>query len=232
MPIVTLEELVRAGFHFGHRCSRWNPKMKPYIFGKHNRIHIVNLKETLRGLITACKFMSKLSSTGKGVLYVGTKWQARAAVEREAQRAGMPFVNERWLGGTLTNFGTVLSRLKRLKELENLQSSEEFKNYSKKMAAAVQREAKKLQKNLQGLRNMTELPGALIVVDPKREITAVKEANKLGIPIVALTDTDCDPDLVDICVPGNDDAMRAIEVFLSKLTDALLEGKASLAKVA
>jgi small subunit ribosomal protein S2 len=232
VSIVTLEELVRAGFHFGHRTSRWNPKMKPYIFGKHNLIHIINLKETLRGLITAGKFLSKLSSTGKGVLYVGTKWQARAAVVREAQRAGMPFVNERWLGGTLTNFETVLSRLKRLKELEELQAGEEFQKYSKKMVAAILRESKKLQKNLQGLRNMTELPGALIVIDPKREITAVKEANKLGIPTVCLTDTDCDPDTVDICTPGNDDAMRAIEVFLSKVTDAILEGKAALSKVA
>lgn len=232
MPIVTLEELVRAGFHFGHRTSRWNPKMRPFIFGKHNLIHIINLKETLRGLITAYKFLSKLSSTGKGVLYVGTKWQARATVAREAQRAGMPFVNERWLGGTLTNFSTVLSRLRRLKELEELQASEEFQKYSKKMVASVLREAKKLEKNLQGLRNMAELPGALIVVDPKREITAVKEANKLGIPTVCLTDTDCDPDLVDICVPGNDDAMRAIEVFLQKMTDSLLEGKAAVAQAA
>lgn len=206
--------------------------MKPYIFGKHNLIHVINLKETLRGLITASKFLSKLSSTGKGVLYVGTKWQARAAVAREAQRAGMPFVNERWLGGTLTNFGTVLSRLKRLKELEDLQATEEFQKYRKKMVASILRETKKLQKNLQGIRNMAELPGALIVIDPKREITAVKEANKLGIPTVCLTDTDCDPDLVDICVPGNDDAMRAIEVFLGKITDALLEGKTALSKVA
>jgi small subunit ribosomal protein S2 len=206
--------------------------MRPFIFGKHNLIHIINLKETLRGLITAHKFLSKLSATGKGVLYVGTKWQARAAIAREAERAGMPFVNERWLGGTLTNFSTVLGRLKHLKELEELQSSEEFQKYTKKMVASVQREAKKLQKNLQGLRNMTELPGALIVIDPKREITAVKEANKLGIPTICLTDTDCDPDLVDICVPGNDDAMRAIEVFLQKLTDSLLEGKTSLAQAA
>ena len=232
MPIVTLEELVRAGFHFGHRTSRWNPKMRPFIFGKHNLIHIINLRETLRGLITGHKFLSKLSVTGKGVLYVGTKWQARGTVAREAQRAGMPFVNERWLGGTLTNFNTVLSRLKRLKELEDLQASEEFKKYSKKAVATVVREYKKLQKNLHGLRNMAELPGALIIIDPKREITAVKEANKLGIPTVCLTDTDCDPDLVDICVPGNDDAMRSIEVFLSKVTDALLEGKPSLSKVA
>ncbi len=232
MSIITLEELVRAGFHFGHRTSRWNPKMKPYIFSKHNLIHIINLKETLRGLITAQKFLYKLSSTGKGVLYLGTKWQARALTEREANRVGMPFVNERWLGGTLTNFSTILARLKHLKELEELQSSEEFQKYSKKMAAMVNREISKLRKNLKGLTNMTELPGSLIVIDPKREITAVKEANKLGIPTVCLTDTDCDPDLVDICIPGNDDAMRSIELFLSKLTDAILEGRASLAKVA
>lgn len=231
MPIATLEELIRAGFHFGHKTSRWNPKMKPYIFGRHNFIHIINLKETLRGLITAHKFLSKLATTGKSVLYVGTKWQARNAVAREAQRAGMHFVNERWLGGTLTNFATIRLRLRRLKELEELLSSEAIKEYNKKIISSITREVKKLRNNLDGIRNMTELPAALIVIDPKREITAVREANKLAIPVVCLTDTDCDPDMADICVPGNDDAMRSIEVFLSKMTDAILEGKASLAPV-
>lgn len=225
MPIITLDELIRAGFHFGHRTSRWNPKMEPYIFGKHNLIHIVDLRETLRGLITAHKFLTKLSATGKEVLFVGTKWQAHSAVAREAKRAGMHFVNERWLGGTLTNFDTISLRLKHLKELEELLSSEGVSQYSKKMISSLNREAKKLRKNLGGIRNMTEPPGAVIIVDPNREITAVKEANKLGIPAICLTDTDCDPDLIDICVPGNDDAMRSIEVFLSKMTDAILDGR-------
>lgn len=231
MPIVTLEELIRAGFHFGHKTSRWNPKMKPYIFGRHNLIHVINLRETLRGLITAYKFLVKLSSTGKGVLFLGTKWQARNAITREAQKAGMPFVTERWLGGTLTNFDTIRKRLKRLRELEELQSSEAIHQYNKKTISSINREIKKLKKNLEGIRNMMELPGALIVVDPKREITAVREANKLGIPTICLTDTDCDPDLVDICIPGNDDALRSIEVFLSKMSDAIVEGKVDLSSV-
>lgn len=231
MPIVTLEELIRAGFHFGHKTSRWNPKMKPYIFGRHNLIHVINLRETLRGLITAYKFLVKLSSTGKGILFLGTKWQARNAIAREAQKAGMPFVTERWLGGTLTNFDTIRKRLKRLRELEELQSSEAIHQYNKKTISSINREIKKLKKNLEGIRNMMELPGALIVVDPKREITAVREANKLGIPTICLTDTDCDPDLVDICIPGNDDALRSIEVFLSKMSDAIVEGKVDLSSV-
>ncbi|MFQ5956464.1 MAG: 30S ribosomal protein S2 [Candidatus Brocadiales bacterium] len=231
MPVVSLEELIRAGFHFGHRTSRWNPQMKPYIFGRHNLIHIIDLRQTLRGLITAHKFLTKLSATGKEVLFVGTKWQARNTVAREARRAGMHYVNERWLGGTLTNFDTIRLRLKHLKELEELLSSEGINEYSKKMISSLNREARKLRKNLEGIRNMMELPGAIIVVDPNREITAVKEANKLGIPAICLTDTDCDPNLVDICVPGNDDAMRSIEVFLSKMTDAILDGRPSAAVV-
>ncbi len=201
--------------------------MKPYIFGRHNLIHIINLRETLRGLITAHKFLTKLSASGKGVLFVGTKWQARNTVTREARRAGMHFVTERWLGGTLTNFNTISLRIKHLKELEELLSGEAANQYSKKIISSLNREERKLKKNLDGIRNMTELPGAIIVVDPNREITAVKEANKLGIPTICLTDTDCDPDLVDICVPGNDDAMRSIEVFLTKMTDAILNGKPS-----
>ncbi|MCP4363801.1 MAG: 30S ribosomal protein S2 [Planctomycetes bacterium] len=224
---MTLEELIKAGFHFGHRTARWNPKMKPYIFSKHNLIHIIDLRGTLRGLITANKFLGRLSTTGKGVLFVGTKWQARDTVAREARRANMHFVTERWLGGTLTNFDTIRLRLRHLKELEELLASEDIKQYSKKMVSSLNRETKKLKKNLDGIRNMMELPGAVIIVDPNRELTAVREANKLGIPTICLTDTDCDPDLVDICVPGNDDAMRSIEVFLSKMTDAILDGKSS-----
>lgn len=202
--------------------------MRPYIFGRHNLIHIIDLRGTLRGLITAQKFLKKASAAGKDVLFVGTKWQARSAVAREAQRAGMHYVNERWLGGTLTNFSTIRLRIKHMKELEELLSGEAINMHSKKMQSSLNRESKKLKKNLDGIRDMMELPGAVVVIDPNREITAVREANKLGIPTICLTDTDCDPDLVDICVPGNDDAMRSIEVFLSHMADAILEGKSSV----
>lgn len=225
MSKVTIQDLIRAGFHFGHRTSRWNPKMKPYIFGRRNLIHIINLKETIRGLVIAYKFLSKLSSGGKTVLFVGTKWQARNIVGREAQRSNMPFVNERWLGGTLTNFRTIRERLERLKELEGFDSDGSINQYSKKMIASLHREKKKIKQNLDGIKNMNELPGAVIVVDAKRELTAVREANRLGIPVISLVDTDCNPDLVDICVPGNDDAIRAIDIFLTKAADAILEGR-------
>lgn len=225
MPIVTVKELISAGFHFGHRVSRWNPKMKPFIFGRRNLIHIINLKETIRGIIVACKFLRKLSSSGKNVLFVGTKWQARNIVIREAQRCNMPYVNARWLGGTLTNFRTIRERLERLKELEGIDSDGSISQYSKKMISSLHREKKKIKQNLEGIKEMYELPGAVVVVDAKRELIAVKEANKLGIPVISLLDTDCNPDLVDICVPGNDDAIRAIDVFLTKAADAILNGR-------
>lgn len=225
MPTVTIQELISAGFHFGHRTSRWNPKMKPFIFGKRNLIHIINLRETIRGIIIACKFLHKLSSSGESVLFVGTKWQARNVVSREAQRCDMPYVKERWLGGTLTNFRTIRERLERLKELENIDNDGSINQYSKKMISSLHREKKKIKQNLEGIKDMDELPGAIVVVDAKRELIAVKEANKLGIPIISLLDTDCDPDLVDICVPGNDDAIRAIDVFLTKAADAILQGR-------
>lgn len=225
MPIVTVQELISAGFQFGHRTSRWNPKMKPFIFGKRNLIHIINLRETIRGLIIAYKFLLKLASSEKNVLFVGTKWQARTIVAREAQKCNMHYVNERWLGGTLTNFRTIRERLERLKELESLDSDGSINQYSKKMISSLHREKKKIKQNLEGIKNMNELPGAVVVIDAKRESTAVKEANKLGIPVISLIDTDCDPDLVDICVPGNDDAIRSIEIFLTKAADAVLEGR-------
>ncbi|MBI2559977.1 MAG: 30S ribosomal protein S2 [Planctomycetes bacterium] len=225
MPTVTVQELISAGFQFGHRTSRWNPKMKPFIFGKRNLIHIINLRETIRGLIIAYKFLLKLTGSGKDVLFVGTKWQARNIVAREAQRCNMHYVNERWLGGTLTNFRTIRQRLERLKELESIDSDGSINQYSKKMISSLHREKKKIKENLDGIRNMNALPGAIIVIDAKRELTAVKEANKLGIPVIGLIDTDCDPDLVDVCVPGNDDAIRSIDIFLTKAADAILEGK-------
>ncbi len=225
MSKVTIQELVSAGFQFGHRTSRWNPKMKPFIFGKRNLIHIINLRETIRGIIIAYKFLLKLASSEKNVLFVGTKWQARNIVAREAQRCNMPYVNERWLGGTLTNFRTIRERLERLKELESIDSDGSINQFSKKMISSLHREKKKIKVNLEGIKNMNELPGAIVVIDAKRELTAVKEANKLGIPIISLLDTDCNPDLVDICVPGNDDAIRSIDIFLTNVADAVLEGK-------
>lgn len=225
MSTVIIQELVDAGFHFGHRTSRWNPKMKPFIFGKRNLIHIINLRETVKGLVTACKFLTNLAQTNKDVLFVGTKWQARDITEREAKRCGMHYVNERWLGGTLTNFDTIRLRLKRLEELEGLEKTGAINQFSKKAISSLNRERKKILTNLEGIRNMNSLPGALIVVDPKHEHNAISEAKKLGIPTVCLADTDCDPDMIDICVPGNDDAIRAINLFFTRTADAVLAGK-------
>jgi len=224
LPIVNVNELIEAGVHFGHRVSRWNPKMKPYIFGKRNMIHIINLKETVVGIIRAYRFLAKISRREQ-ILFVGTKRQAHRVVKEEAERCGMPYVSERWLGGTLTNYTTVHSRLERLGELERVEKSGEIETYTKKMVATHEREKQKILRNLEGVRNMTKLPGALIVVDPRREIIAVREANKLGIPVIALLDTDSSPDMVDIPIPGNDDAIRSIRLVLHTLADAVIEGK-------
>lgn len=225
MSIVSVQELIDAGFHFGHRTSRWNPKMKPYIYGKRNLIHIINLRETVRGLVIAQKFLTNLAQTNKDILFVGTKWQARDIVIREAQRSGMHYVSERWLGGTLTNFDTIRKRLERLDELESMEQTGAINQFSKKAISSLNRERKKILSNLEGIRKMTSLPSALIIVDPKHEHNAVSEARKLGIPTVCLADTDCDPDMIDVCVPGNDDAIRSINLFLTKTADAILAGK-------
>ena len=230
MSIVNIQELVDAGFHFGHRTSRWNPKMKPYIFGKRNLIHIINLKETVRGLITAYKFLTKLSCAKKDVLFVGTKWQAKDAIVTEAKRCNMHYISERWLGGTLTNFETIRKRLKRLEELEEMENDGSIHAYSKKMISSFMRERKKINKNLAGIRGMDKIPSVLVVVDPKKEHIAIKEALKMGIPTICLADTDCDPGLIDICVPGNDDAIRSVRLFLNKAADAILEGQPPLEK--
>ena len=224
MPIVNVNELIEAGVHFGHRVSRWNPKMKPYIFGKRNTIHIINLKETVVGLIRAYRFLAKVGRREQ-ILFVGTKRQARRLVKEEAERCGMPYVNERWLGGTLTNYSTIYSRLERLAELEAIEKSGEIESYTKKKVATHKREKDKILRNLEGVRNMTKLPGAIVVVDPRREAIAVREAAKLGIPVIALLDTDSDPEMVDIPIPGNDDAIRSIRLILHTLSDAVIEGK-------
>lgn len=220
-----MQELIDAGFHFGHRTSRWNPKMKRYIFTKKNDMHIINLKETIRGLITACMFVKKLANKGGEVLFVGTKWQAQKTIEETAKRCNMHYVNERWLGGTLTNFGTIMKSLKQLDELEKLESLGASKEVSKKLLSSLNRKKKKIKRNLEGVRNMNRLPSTLVIIDPKKEIIALQDANKLGIPTICLSDTDSDPDLIDICVPGNDDALRSIKLFLDKIGDAFLEGK-------
>jgi small subunit ribosomal protein S2 len=225
-----VQDLVEAGIHFGHRTTNWNPKMAPYIFGKRNKIHIIDIKSTVKGLLLARKFLTKVVGNGQDVLFVGTKRQAQGIIESKVREVGMHWVTERWLGGTLTNFRTIRERLKRLEELEHLIESGEINNYSKKMESQLHREKDKILRNLDGLRNMTKLPGAMVVVDVAREVNALREARKLGISTVCLIDTDSDPDLADIPIPGNDDSMRAIEVVLNNLCAAVAEGKQATAE--
>jgi len=220
-----VRQLVDSGIHFGHRVSRWNPKMLPYIYGKRNTIHIIDIRETVKGLLRAKKFIAQTVAKGDDVLFVGTKRQARLQVETQSKRVGMPCVTERWLGGTLTNFRTIRSRLARLDELEKAETDGTALEYSKKMISARSRELRKIKRNLEGIRSMTRLPGALVIIDVHREHNAVREAKKLGIPTVCLIDTDSDPDFADIPIPGNDDAIRAIDVVLMHLSDAVEEGK-------
>jgi small subunit ribosomal protein S2 len=219
-----VKALVESGAHFGHRASRWNPKMRPYIYGRQNLIHIIDVRETIRGLLRARKYLRQVASAGSLILFVGTKRQAAEAVEREASRCGMPFVAQRWLGGTLTNFRTIRSRLTRLEELESLRQGDQFSLYSKKMQSALNREYRKMFRNLNGIRAMNRIPEVMIIVDPKKERNSVREARALGVTTVALIDTDCDPDLVDLPIPGNDDGIRSIELILAQLADAVLEG--------
>jgi small subunit ribosomal protein S2 len=226
---VLAQELIEAGVHYGHRASRWNPKMRPYIHGRKNLIHIIDVRETIRGLLRARKYLKQVAAAGGLVLFVGTKRQGADAVAREAARCGMPFVNERWLGGTLTNFRTIRNRLSRLEELESLLPSEAFGAYSKKMQSSLRREHRKMLRNLGGIRTLSRLPECLVVFDPKKEKNAVSEARKMGIPTVALIDTDCDPDLVDLPIPGNDDSIRSIELVSARLADAIAEGRAQTA---
>ncbi len=216
-----VRQLIDSGIHYGHRVSRWNPKMRPYIYGRRNLIHILDIKETVRGLLYARKFLSKIVSEGHDVLFVGTKRQAKHTIEEQANRVGMHYVSERWLGGTLTNFRTNRSRLARLDELEGLEENGKMSQFSKKMIASLTRERLKIRRNLQGIRRMERMPGAVVVIDVRREHLAVKEAKKLGIPTVCLIDTDSDPDYADIPIPGNDDAIRAIDLILSLLADAV-----------
>jgi small subunit ribosomal protein S2 len=222
-----VKQLVEAGAHFGHRVSRWNPKMSPYIYGRKNLIHIIDIRETLRGLLRAKKYLSQVAAGGSLVLFVGTKKQASDIVQREATRCGMPFVSERWLGGALTNFRTIRSRLGRLEQLEALIHGDDLKTYSKKMQSALNREYRKIYRNLNGLRTLNRIPECLVIIDPNKEKNAVKEAKRLGITTVALIDTDCNPDLIDLPIPGNDDGIRSIDLIVSQLADAVLAGRAT-----
>jgi small subunit ribosomal protein S2 len=260
VALVEVQDLLDAGVHYGHRASRWNPKMRPYIYGKRNQIHIIDLRETVRGLLRSYRYMSQLVGKGSLVLFVGTKPQAKDVIEREANRCGMPYVSERWLGGALTNFKTIRNRLNRLRELEAMWLPEgenparhdmtayvagmmteagkldltrapdnaPIRNYSKKMVATLSRELLKIRRNLLGIRDMNRLPDALVIVDPKKEHIAIKEAQRMGITTISLIDTDSDPDPVDLPIPGNDDSIRSIEVIMRKLSDAALEGRAAL----
>jgi small subunit ribosomal protein S2 len=222
-----MKELLEAGVHFGHQTRRWNPKMKPYIFGKRNGIYIIDLQKTLKLFNQVAEFVQQLAAEGKRILFVGTKRQAQEAMAEEATRCGEFSVTNRWLGGTLTNFVTLRTSIQRLKEIES-RLNDENSPLTKKEKLRLEREREKMSKNLEGIRDMGELPDALFVVDPKKEYIAVSEANKLGIPVIAIVDTNCDPELIDFPIPGNDDAIRAIRLFASRLADAYLAGAGKL----
>lgn len=231
MATVLVRELIEAGVHFGHRASRWNPKMRPYIYGRRNLIHVIDVRETIRGLLRARKYLQQVSHGGGLVLFSGTKRQASDTIQREAARCGMPFVCDRWLGGTLTNFRTIRSRLSRLEELESIRSSDELATYSKKMQSSLNREYRRMYRNLNGIRTMSRLPECVVAIDPRKEKNAIREARKLGITTVALIDTDCDPDDVDLPIPGNDDSIRSVELIVRYLADAVLAGRAAAGDV-
>jgi small subunit ribosomal protein S2 len=219
-----MKELLEAGVHFGHQTKRWNPRMKEYIFGERNGIYIIDLQKTLKLFKDASKFVTELCGTGKTILFVGTKRQAQDAIAEEATRAGMPYINQRWLGGLLTNWVTVQKSVKRLQELDEMATDGRYELLTKKEVIRLERERKHLQANLAGIKSMKRLPDALFIVDSNNEAIAVKEARKLGIPVVAVVDTNCDPTVVDYVIPGNDDALRAIRLFTSKIADSAAEG--------
>jgi small subunit ribosomal protein S2 len=224
MASINMKELLEAGVHFGHQTRRWNPKMKPYIFGARNGIHIIDLQKTVKLFRTAYDFIVKTVSDGYPVLFVGTKKQAHDSIVEESERCGMFYVVHRWLGGTLTNFQTLKKSISRFKDLDAMKRDGSINRYTKKEALKMEKDLVKLEKNLGGIKDMDELPGAVFVVDPKRERIAVREAKKLGIPVVGIGDTNCDPDELDFIIPGNDDAIRAIRLICSKIANACIEG--------
>ena len=224
MAQITMKQLLEAGVHFGHQTKRWNPKMKPYIFGARNGIYIIDLQKTVRYFRTAYDFIKQVVENGDKVLFVGTKKQAQDSISEEAIRADQYFVNNRWLGGMLTNFATIKKSIDRLKKIETMATDGTFDLITKKEGLQLERERIKLEKNLGGIKMMTKLPGAIFVIDPKKEAIAVNEARKLGVPVVAVVDTNCDPDDIDYIIPGNDDAIRALRLFASKMAEACMEG--------
>jgi small subunit ribosomal protein S2 len=225
LAAIAMKDLLEAGVHFGHQTKRWNPKMKPYIFGERNGIYILDLGKTVKLFRAAEDFVTNLAAEGRTILFVGTKRQAKDVIAEEALRAGMYFVNERWLGGLLTNFATIQRSLGRLRDLEAMSTDGRYETLSKKEIARAEKERRKLQKNLEGIRLMSRLPDAVFIVDTKKEQIAVDEARKLKIPVIGVVDTNCDPDEVDFVVPGNDDALRAIRLFASRIADAVLAGR-------
>ena len=224
MSTVTMKQMLEAGVHFGHQTKRWNPKMKPYIFGARNGIYIIDLQQTVVLWRRAYDFVVDATSRGEKILFVGTKKQAQEVIAEEATRAGMYFVNNRWLGGTLTNFKTVKSSIERLRLIEKMEADGTFEKLPKKEVLELSREREKLVRSLGGIKDMNKLPGALFIVDPKKEHIAVAEANRLQIPVVAIVDTNCDPDLIDYVIPGNDDAIRSLKLFTANIADACVEG--------
>ncbi len=226
MGDISMKQLLEAGVHFGHQTSRWNPKMKPYIFGARNGIHIIDLQQTVSMFKDLETVVRNLAASGGHILFVGTKKQAQEAVKEEAERCGMFYVHNRWLGGTLTNFSTIRQSIERLRKLEEMENDPKIVDaLTKKEMLGLRREKEKLEQSLGGIKSMRKLPDAIFVVDPKQEEIAVKEARKLGVPVIAVIDTNCDPDMVDFKVPGNDDAIRAIRLFCSSIADAVNEGK-------
>ena len=232
MAVITMKQLLDAGVHFGHQTRRWNPKMKRFIHGERNGIYIIDLKQTLERIEDAYTYVRDLTANGGTILFVGTKRQAQDSIREYAERSGMPYVNQRWLGGMLTNFQTIQKRVDKMKEYERMRDSGEFEAMPKKEALMIQRELTKLERNLGGIRGLTKAPDAVFVLDTKLEATAVTEANKLKLPLVAVVDTNCDPDLVDYVIPGNDDAIRSGELMSRVISDAVLEGKFIRAKKA
>ena len=225
MAVISMKQLLEAGVHFGHQTRRWNPKMATYIFTERNGIYIIDLQKTVKKVDEAYNFLRSVAEAGETVLFVGTKKQAQEAVKEEAVKADMYYVNERWLGGMMTNFQTIQKRVKRLKELEAMEEDGTFEVLTKKEVLALRHEMEKLQKFLGGIKKMNKLPGALFIVDPRKERIAVAEAKKLGIPIVAIVDTNCDPDEIDYVIPGNDDAIRAVKLLTARMADAVIEGR-------
>ena len=227
MSVISMKQLLEAGVHFGHQMRRWDPKMKPYIFTDRNNIYIIDLQQTVKLVQVAYDFVREISSNGGNILFVGTKKQAQESIKNEAERCGMFYINYRWLGGTLTNFSTIRKRVKRLCELEEMEDSKIFEVLPKKEVIILKREKKKLERVLTGIKDMGELPAAVFIVDPKKEKIAVAEAINLSIPIVAIVDTNCNPEEIDYVIPGNDDAIRAVKLISSVMADAVMEGKKS-----